>query len=227
VDGKLCSLGYWVSSPFRNGDEEVAALKIRRWSSTSLDFEAKAKLSGTPLPAANFDEFLDQLRGLEIGSVDRLGVAGHGGCRGIALSGSFREDWNGLHVYLANDSTISIEMLKCKKDDIDQVKDRFSKKASITLFGCSTGQTPEYLKAWEDAFGVECKGFAGAVRTKFRYSCDEVNKGGVILLMNYKVTKRDLVAYAPILRDVYHTPDNLFRDNLWLLTPDRSSRHGN
>ena len=220
----------WASgypSPYRSGDEEHLALETGNWSPTSLDFEAQARMSGAPLPARDFDGVLEQLRGLQIGSIDRLGIAGHGAARGIGLSGYFRDEQNGLAVYLTGDSIIDIETLEARADDIAPVKDRFAKKASITLFSCSTGYAPEYLAGWEKAFGVECKGFAGSVRAFFQDKPDEVNKHGVILLMNYKVIRRGRTAYAPQLKELHRTPRNLERDSLWLLNPDRSSRPRN
>jgi hypothetical protein len=216
--------GSGYPSPYRTGDEEVAEAQAGTWSPTSLDFQAAAQMSGTPLAAANFDDVLAQIGKQKPGAIERLGIVSHAAeGRGIGLTGYFTWDNGRLTTNLSGPAIIDTDTLQNRQSDIDQVKDRFAKGASITLFACSTGLEAKYLAAWDRAFGMECRGFKGPVTACIEFRGQDHNMHGVIVVVNFKVVKRGSHAYKPTLPPKKKPCD--FRVNsLWMLKTDSTSR---
>ena len=94
---------------------------------------------------------------------------------------------------------IDVDTLANRQDDIAKVRDRFAKRAFITLFACTTGVEAEYLAAWDHAFGVECRGFKGPTTACIEFRGQDRNWGGVIVVMNYRIVRRGSHAYRPVV----------------------------
>jgi hypothetical protein len=216
--------GSGYPSPYRTGDEEVSDAQSGNWSPTSLDFQAAAQMSGTPLAAANLDDVLAQIGKQKPGAIERLGIVSHAlEGEGIGLSGYFTREGDNLTTHISRQTIIDIATLQNRQSDINQVRDRFAKRAFITLFACTTGLEADYLVAWDQSFGVECRGFKGPTTACMEFRGEDRNWGGVIVVMNYRVVKRGSHSYKPTLPP-NRKPCDFKVNSLWLLKTDSTSR---
>jgi hypothetical protein len=138
--------------------EAIKSTKIDRWEPHSADFRATARFStGESHPITTSAGFFEQLQGTQ-GKIARIVFIGHGNQSMLGLSGTRGEmgiqftQWLDDSALDENQSTI-----------VQSIQPKLDKNATIDIFACHVGVTPEFMKKIAVTFNRCVRGFSGPV----------------------------------------------------------------
>jgi hypothetical protein len=136
-----------------------AASDGTEWYPMTPDFRATGLSSGGAKEASTFDAMLKILEGEKAGSIDELGLIGHGSQRVFSLAGHKIPN----NIAFNENGIVNGISIKNNIKRVTAVRDRFADNASIILYCCDSGSGDELLSDIADGFQVTVKGFANSI----------------------------------------------------------------
>jgi hypothetical protein len=153
---------------FSSEAAEVAAAQNGKWSPATLDFQfSSAAAKGES--AKDVDELLKKIAGRNPGEIDELGIIGHSNSSVFALGGTIKIDPPDV-IFSSKGANIDATELQNRQKEITALKNRFSSKGKIVLYGCHAGMSDKLLDEFSKAFGVCVHGFVNEVQYCFTWN---------------------------------------------------------
>jgi hypothetical protein len=199
---------------FKTDPAEVSAAETGKWSPSTLDFQvSSAAAKGES--AKDIDELLQKIAARKAGEIDELGIIGHSNSSVFALGGTIKIDPPDV-IFNSKGANIDATELQTRQKAITAIRDRFSAKGKIVLYGCHAGMSDALLNEFSKAFGVCVHGFANEVQYCFTWD-----------LKTRKITARGRSYYdnSP-LAGVIRVDCANFNSDIRKLTPDKKSCAG-
>lgn len=199
---------------FKTDAAEVSAAQAGKWAPATLDFQvSSAAAKGES--AKDVDELLKKISARAAGDIDELGIIGHSNSSVFALGGTIQTDPADV-IFNSKGAIIDAAELQKRKTEIAALRNRFSSKGKIVLYGCHAGMSDKLLEEFSKAFGVCVHGFANEVQYCFTWD-----------LKTKKIMSRGRSYYdnSP-LAGVIRTDCSNFNSDIRKLTPDKKSCAG-
>jgi hypothetical protein len=140
----------------------VSAAASGKWSPSSLDFQvSSAAAKGES--AKDINELIQKIAARKPGDIDELGIIGHSNTSTFALGGTITVDPPDV-IFNSKGANINATELQNRQQAIAAIRDRFSAKGKIVLYGCHAGMSDKLLEEFSKAFGVCVHGFTNEVQ---------------------------------------------------------------
>jgi hypothetical protein len=146
------------ASPYKDNPSETRSAEAGTWFPSSIDFRATVTNSGGGSGASTFDELLKLIEKEGQGTISSLGLIGHAGGDNFGLGGKITV--RPADVTFSTAGLIDATTISKNLKVIQSLKNRFTRDANITLFGCHTGVSTKLLDAISNALGIYVSGFS-------------------------------------------------------------------